>query len=313
MAAFFALPENGGRRLSERFHPGSSRNPAGPSRELEYLMQDAPSFLRRLSAAIPVWILTTGMVWGQGPTPPPPQSPQPVNPTPVKGALVQLENGIRTFLRIEFLSPRRPPSIPRQRIGRCRSLTRRSWVIVPPPRRDLDRSGRPYRKANVLTASGWSRGTPGKYTYSGAGGAVTAELDERTFLLKATGAEALPTSIQPIKSGRSSRSVEPSITRSSEARSRPMSPGISGPTEAESRRFGNRSPPRNRSRTSPPASLWRMRPRLRISSPPSSSRMVVPGTRPASRSPCPIPVTVSNTSSPKSIPPSTAPMSVDSW
>jgi hypothetical protein len=114
----------------------------------------------------------------------------PVNPVPVKGALVQLENGVRTYLRIEFPEPPSPDLDP----------TTGDWtlqifdtpeVAALPPNSTLQPARAALAKNYLLASSGWSQGPTGTFTYSGAGGAVTAEVDERTFLLKATGAEAM--------------------------------------------------------------------------------------------------------------------------
>jgi hypothetical protein len=150
-------------------------------------MHRQPSPIRRISGVIALLTLNTGIVWSQGP-PPVPQSPLPVNPTPVKGALVQLENGVRTYLRIEFPEPPSPALNPTSGDWTLKIFDTPGLAVPPAPLAPL----RPtLAKSYLLTSSGWSQGTPGQFTYSGAGGAVTAEFDERTFLFKATGAEAM--------------------------------------------------------------------------------------------------------------------------
>jgi hypothetical protein len=96
-----------------------------------------------------------------------------------------LENGARTYLRIEFPEPPSPALDP----------TTADWTLQIFDTPEL--GGNPLAsvraavsKNYLLTSAGWSPGTSGGFIYSGAGGTVTAELDERTFILKATGAEA---------------------------------------------------------------------------------------------------------------------------
>lgn len=154
------------------------------------MMHREASFPRRIAGITAIWILNSGLGWSQGPQPVP-QSPQPVNPTPVKGALVQWESGVRTYLRIEFPEPPSPALDPTTADWTLR-LFDTPELIIPTVSPMTLRPARPALVKNYeLAASGWTQGPSGEFTYSGAGGAVTAECDDRTFLLKATGAEAV--------------------------------------------------------------------------------------------------------------------------
>ena len=101
---------------------------------------------------------------------------------------MQTESGVRTFVRFEF------PLTPTTALD----PTAADWTLnlfdtpelITPPNKSLQVSRRSVSKTYTFTRGNWTSPEAGKYVYSGAAGAVTASVDQRTFILEATGAEA---------------------------------------------------------------------------------------------------------------------------
>jgi hypothetical protein len=134
-----------------------------------------------------ILLVTSAKVGAVNPTPRPPVSPTPIVPVPAKGALVQVESAVRTFVRFEFPQPPSPALDPTTADWTLTLYDTPSLSQIP----NLNAGRTPLTKTYTLARGSWTSPEAGKYVYTGAAGAVTASLDARTFILEATGAEAV--------------------------------------------------------------------------------------------------------------------------